>query len=338
MRTVIPPVLLVASLVVVPANASAQENSLKKMVLAEYPAALRELESRFARASGLVRAVREDKSRPDRRRKDSLYLFDSMRPRMARVRIQRPTPGPNGGTIKVFCYSTDYSFLLQRGGEKREYYIMSLEKGANNSSHIKMSMYPLLDYYLDAPYVMDGFPLITVFNDPKFSLVSVSPVIEKHKNMLRLVFNWPLVTDRLAGGGYDGSLLVSPAEKWVLHEYEYRPKNGLAIRKGVIDYGEVQVGFPVPKRVVTSVFDIHKKQLREVRTYDFEEFRFVDVPAQEFTLAAFGLPEGVVRPGKVARTSKAGYWFFGLAFVALGVSVAVKSASSRLQKRPPSEH
>jgi len=126
--------------------------------------------------------------------------------------------------------------------------------------------------------------------------------------------------------------LASAREKWVLYEYEYRPKNGLAIRKGVIDYGEIQDGFPVPKRLVTSVFDTRKKALRAGTTYDFEEFRFVDLPEREFTLAAFGLPEGVLRPSRVARTSQTGYWLLGLAFMALAGSVALKYASSRRRR------
>jgi hypothetical protein len=61
------------------------------------------------------------------------------------------------------------------------------------------------------------------------------------------------------------------------------------------------------------------------------EFRFVDVPDSDFTLQAFGIPEQVARPAKVAaRGRELGYWFFGLSIAALVLAVTAKSASSRL--------
>ncbi len=143
--------------------------------------------------------------------------------------------------------------------------------------------------------------------------------------MLKIDFEYP----SKRGGRYEGSLLVSPEEKWTL--YEYRQTRGAGLRKGTISYEGSHSGFPIPKRVTHSAFKLAQQKLEQVETFDFQDIRFSDLPEREFTLAAFGFPD-VLKPATTLRASHTGYWLVGLALLSLSVAIAFKVASTRLQK------
>ena len=84
--------------------------------------------------------------------------------------------------------------------------------------------------------------------------------------------------------------------------------------------------------MVRQSLDVVANKLLGTSTYEFEGFGFADVPDQEFTVSAFGIPESVSHPAKVARSRGLGYWFLGFALIALAAAVAFKIASSRLSR------
>jgi hypothetical protein len=317
-----------------PAQGADADGALKRKVLAEYPAALRELSSRFARASGSVKYTTENRLKAGSEPEQLLVTFASRRPAMWKIQTERLTPAPRAGNTGVRCFNESYYFTLAKERQAREYRITSVDTRENLSLRQRGAWGRFLDAYVDAPLRMDRLRLTEAFADPNFSVRSVSPVAGQQKGMLRIAFDWGLPALKSAGGGFEGWLLVSPEQKWVVREYEFRSKNGVGVHKGVLEYGDVQDGFPVPKRFTKSTFSVPRNLSTMVETYDFQEFRFVDLPAEDFTLAAFGFPESALRPGKVARTNNAPYWFFGAAFMALAVCVALRWASSRLRRAP----
>jgi hypothetical protein len=327
---VVPTLLALGVLLFTPMIGSAHDDSLMKLVLSEHPRAITELKLRFERTSGSVRVEHTARRRSGGTPEKFLASFDLMAARAARVRLL-PEAGPNAGAAIVICRNSEYSFVLRRPMGAGEYAIRDLSAAAD-AQRIDGAISRYLARGLEAPYRMDWIQLSAAYDTPGFSLRSVSRSSENGSGLLKLAFYLPTPTIKSSGGGQEGWLLVSPQEKWALRAYEFHPLSGTAVVAGTVEYGERQNGFPTPMRVVGSVRDTSKNAVTEAWTYDFEHFRFGDSPEREFTLTAFGLPEGAARPSRVARSQGLGYWFLGSAAAALAIAVGLRIASSRLER------
>lgn len=197
-----------------------------------------------------------------------------------------------------------------------------------------------LSVFLRAPFAVP-IAMKSLITLPRFSVREVSPVVRDGKQLLRVVFDAPADPPAeprkgaVVTGGIEGSLLVSPEEKWVLYAYECRSKNDkIFLYNGTVDYQGSSDGFPIPKRAACrTVMKRPTGESVQTETYDFLEFRFADLPDKDFTLAAFGIPEQVLAPSKVARRGRLGYLFLGLAVVALAAALFFRIALSRIGRR-----
>jgi hypothetical protein len=92
-------------------------------------------------------------------------------------------------------------------------------------------------------------------------------------------------------------------------------------------------GFPVPKRVtrgrLTKAAD---SEISNTDVYEFLDLRFADLPDEELTLAAFGLPEAAAGSPIATRTRGLGYLFLCLSLAALVAALVFKIASSRIKR------
>ena len=133
---------------------------------------------------------------------------------------------------------------------------------------------------------------------------------------------------------YDGWILVEPEKKWVLREYELGHRK--QVIRGLVEYGDPQDGFPLPKRVVIKGFPRGSSEPTFIQIFTFEDLRFVDVPDGEFTLAAFGLPE-LGQPGRSRSryANRTVFWLLGAALVSLVLAVALKYYSGTSRRTPP---
>ena len=188
-------------------------------------------------------------------------------------------------------------------------------------------MFVLLFRYLDAPFI--PFFVSLLITDEAFSVRAVSRVVGEQGRMLKVDFaSKPTTKGQREMHGW---LVVSPEQAWVLRSYEFSNSLGTTYA-GTIEYGEVQRGVPVPKRVVHTVRPPGGGSNGMRTEYNFDEISLVDdVPDRDFTLAAFGFPE----PGspKPRRTGRPALWLFVFACVAMAAAVALKSAASRLQRK-----
>ena len=126
----------------------------------------------------------------------------------------------------------------------------------------------------------------------------------------------------------------SPEKKWVLREYELGYSKA-AIR-GQVEYGDIQDGFPVPKRVVVELMDRRSRAPVYVHDFTFEDLRLVDPPDREFTLAAFGLPElGQPGPSRSRFANRTVVLLLGAAVASLLVAIVLKYYAGTLRRRPP---
>jgi hypothetical protein len=325
-----------------PARGEGNEELLKKRFLSEYPAAMEAWERRFSRAQGVVRLTEHRTSTYHDTRKEDLsrsrvhtYSFKYKLPDMASV-VEALEKEGKVWVQHVRGYNKEYSFSLRKKEDAKEFSVQSLEAKGPDYPSIPIA----LRTYLFSPYSAH-VPLKSIISRPSFSVQSVSPVSRDGKSLLKIVFDCPIDPPKnarkgsLPTGGLEGTLLLSPEEKWVLYEYECRVKKGVArTYKGTVDYQLTSVGFPIPKRVTHHSSLNHPDVDRvDTLTYECQEFRFADEPDESFTLAAFGISEDVVRPSTRASGSWLGYCLLGVALAALALAVCFKIASSRLLKR-----
>jgi hypothetical protein len=332
-RTFVAFVLCLPALMLEAAPAErADDASLREMFLRDYPQALKTLESRLSNAKGVVKRseVRGNKARTIV--SSRTLTFECKLPYMARVVSDGETTVTKSD-VKTSthigsapCYNRDYSFELSREGANNDWSVSSFDSDPTAKSRMEnIVMYPFLYKYLNAPFSLVGWRLSSLLSEERFSVRAVSRVRDGDKQMLRVEFDRR--PDAKGREGFHGWFVVSPDEAWVVRSFEYMDelKNS---GRGTVEYGAVQRGVPVPKRVV---HDQRGRAANLEATYDFEEISLVDVPDRDFTLAAFGLPE-------LAQSSRASArgpapWLFVLSFLAAAVAMVLKMASSRIQKK-----
>jgi hypothetical protein len=198
----------------------------------------------------------------------------------------------------------------------------------------------LLRPYLWMPYA-NRFANDTLLSNPRFVIRDVSNFEFHGRDLLKVDFDFfkdppseerrKVVSDSKL---FEGFFLVCPGQKWVLYEYEWRAKTGdpQYVFKGDVEYQGTLDDFPIMKRVTRRRLRLPGREVAQTQTYDFLEFLFTDVPEQEFTLSAFGIPEAVSQPAEVTRSNRLGHWFLGLSVVALGAAVLSRFALSRLKR------
>ena len=124
-------------------------------------------------------------------------------------------------------------------------------------------------------------------------------LVKNGKNLLRVEFDRPNAEGREVPkfardfGGFEGFFVVCPDEKWVLYEYECREKKGprQSAFTGTVEYEGTRDGHPVPKRAIRQTLRLPERDVINTTLIEFVDFRFADVPDQDFTLSAFGIAE-----------------------------------------------
>ena len=123
--------------------------------------------------------------------------------------------------------------------------------------------------------------------NPSFKVKSVTPRVKDGLNLAHVEFtieypNEPpgMTTERYSRGWFD----AIPDRGWVIREGVVGSATRPEATAFKIDYEGSQDGFPLPKRV-TSYAPLAR------RIVEFDQIRHGTVPENEFTPAAFGLPE-----------------------------------------------
>lgn len=327
--------LLVASLAN-SARAQDDEERLKKRFLSECPDAIKAWQAQCSKVEGVIRQTSDDPGRKTTPRTESLFSFKCNLPEMVLTSI---STDPNGQREEaVGGINKDYSFSLTKRGSASDFALRSLEPTSGSQRAARNSPANSIKPILWVPYAaMSLSPKFLA--EPRFAVRRISTVTRDDRSLLRVEFDLPggPLTDaqkKTASdpGRLEGYFLFSPDEKWVLYEYECREtrvgrRQGLY--RGTVEYQGTANGFPIPRRAARQVLKLPGGDVLEAHTFDFLEFRFVDVPHSEFTVSAFGVPEAVSQPAKPANSGRSGYWLLALAAVTLAAAVFFKVAASR---------
>jgi len=309
-------------------DAPSEDELLRRTILLEYPKALRELEAFYTTAAGEVLATERRPLSKKSPVTTTIYRFASCAPDMAMVakRSSATSFDPGDDAETVVCCNKSYSFSLSKSPGKSEFAIRLLTK---DREAIGARLQNRLDPYLKAPFELLLLPVRTIMEQPGFSIRSAAWRERDGKRLLSIDFDCPMEKNRQ--GGYEGTLLVAPAQKWALIEYELRFKKGDGLRVGAIEYEGAVDGFPVPKRVSHSGLKTADRTPIKVATFELKGVRFERLPEKEFTLSAFGLPEIDVVNRR--RRGGAEYWLVGASLVALAIAGMFWIASARARRR-----
>ncbi|MGO9922023.1 MAG: hypothetical protein ACLQIB_45915 [Isosphaeraceae bacterium] len=311
-------------------SGNALDESLRTAVRVEYPRALKDLEAFYGAAAGEVLAT---ETAPRSKRSPvttTIYRFASVAPEFASVTMRRLDKQSDQQKMPqaVFCRNKTYSFILQRAPGRAEF---SLRQLAKDKKAAAGPLHNNLERYLDAPFSFEHRTVRWVVEQPEFSIRSVAEMARDGKRALSIHFGCPFRDSRQTE--YEGKLVVLPDEKWVAVEFEYlwKDKQGAFLHRGEIEYEGASEGFPIPKRVIHSIFKPDNPTPLGVKTYEFSNMRFGPLPEKEFTLSAFGLPE----IDAVSRRRAGGmeYWLIGAAILALSIAVMLWKASAWVRSR-----
>lgn len=314
------------------ARGQGADDLLKAKFLAEYPKALEAWRAKIATAEAVVKQT-EDVVQGKPAARMFLYTVKCSLPYSA-VSVQS-LEKDGVREERAIGYNEKYLFSLVRTGEQKEFAIEKFEARVPDLDLRRLT--GPVKFYLIFPYNTEGF-ITNVVNKPGFALRSVSPVRRDGKDLLRVTFGFVADEKKLktipgrhgAYSGIDVSLVLSPEERWVLYEYGWRLRGYTEELRGTVEYQGTVDGFLIPKRATRTHFDTAANKVTESSRFEFVQFNFAKAPDSAFTVSAFGVPEPVAKPLKVARSGSHVYWFLGLGVAALAAAVVFKAVSSRL--------
>ena len=183
----------------------------------------------------------------------------------------------------------------------------------------------MFDSLLRSPFSFLSEPISRTMSSGALSIEGITRVESQGRECLKI--NYRVDSSRLewegtakaaskAGWGR-GWIVVSPDDGWVIHEFVTFPENSperRAVKR--ITYGVKEHGITVPTRVENLA--AHRLSVLEIET-----LRHGQTPANEFTLAHYGLPN-LDEPSTKTYQSRLGYWFVALGLLALGLVGALK--------------
>jgi len=300
----------------------------------------------FARSGGRARLIR--KQDPSALKGPESAAHD---PATA-VTVKR---GASAGSARetVACFNKRYAFLLSRAAPSEPYAVRSF---GNDISEARTVIDRFLGKGVDSAWHAGGVTLKDILSLPGHSLDRVSEQpSEDGKGLLRIDFSVHRASGRASVRGLylmSGWFLVSPENHWALKRFELlfalpdaAPGSG-SRNVGDIEYGGEDAGFPLPRKVTLRTYGFAGPEVKGAKetsahataelvkeeVYEFEGLRLGAVPPDEFTTAAFGLPD-LTEGRNRSRATQPVFWIFVLGLLLLSVSVALRYYAKRHQRR-----
>ena len=218
--------------------------------------------------------------------------------------------------------NSEYTFLIERSKTSKLWKI-------NRLTRDKKYMETLIETYAKPLFVshsIDGQDLAWTAAQPGFRVNKLTPVKENGLDLVVLDFN-SSAYQRKDYQIRSGRVWLEPAKRWAVHRFDLELfLDAPATSSGKVEYDGQVEGYSVPK---SYVFDYKAKEtdqglFHKRRSTSFELSKGV-VPAAEFRLPAYGLPEPFDSPRR--STWPAWMWPVLLAIICLAISASLKIAA-----------
>jgi hypothetical protein len=224
--------------------------------------------------------------------------------------------------------SSGSSFRLSRTDKDHRWIVEEFTGRTNNK--VPTAAAPPSLPFLGAPLRCVYLDMPTILELPTFHLEGTDEILEGGEKLLRLKVRYQY--GRLSP--HEGWILVAPEKSWAIREYRISSgrKDGRdVIWAGKVEYGRSVDGVPIPKRALYTI-PISQGQGVRVDECIFEEFVPGPTPREEFTLAAFGLPE-LGKPESNRYSAHSRLWLLLAAVVCLALGVGLRMLSRREERR-----
>ncbi len=236
---------------------------------------------------------------------------------------------------KVFAANPQYIFTLQRKAPSASWVLTGVDKVTVDK--IASVVVRRINMAFDKVAMLtrlNSVGLAEAVREPDFSVQRVRPRQRNGEELVEVVFESPHVLKDLSQRDYNstqgGSMVLDPKRFWCVRGLDLNLKTGVASGTYKLSVElDPSTTFPLPKRCI-ALEEYALNSGGQVRLKHESEFSLT-VPArppadEEFTLAAFGLPE------PFDTTPKGTRWYFWLAAAAI-VCFAGGAVLRRVRRR-----
>lgn len=310
----------------------AADDELKQRFLAEAPEAWNQYRVRAEHIQGAVRFTQMERGRSERALRSDERQIKSFG-RNALVMTERVNRDSEGLTTAVGVNS-DYAFRLQFDSDTQQWILTDLDRDIQDLERSSLAKDPrelALGHVCRGMRVL-GTWLPEMIADPGFRVHQVTTAERDDTQLVRIEFDYEPqqpANNPVRGG----AILLDPSRYWLIREAEVRAF-WMPGDEGIItieaEYADDEVNsFPLLTRYVAHVdSQLSGDRAEEAGTsevhhdwvWDFDLRELEKASEQEFTLAAFGLPEPSDR---LDAGSQGGAWGTILVLVNLCFLVAI---------------
>ncbi len=191
-------------------------------------------------------------------------------------------------TCRLECFRGKDWFRLHRGSEGEPWRVSGIGEDAKAAAQQQVWFDSGATRYADAPLRLIGGGVEEYLDGPNYKLVGVDQAAAS-EGALRIQIEDTRKTEG-AGVGPDVSVVVLPLHQRVVSDFDIKlrkRKNPAAKRH--VDY-DFTAEYPTPTRINESYYLTDTKFASTVTTVIFREFEYASTPANEFTLAYYGIP------------------------------------------------
>ncbi len=252
-----------------------QTNSLKKKIPQDYEPAAKKLEAFYTniRMRGkIVHWWKENNQYIEYMANGPLLRLKSVYDELGEF----VSVANNKGSFYLIKKNNGNGFQLREAGNPDLYQDMA--QGIRSSAILPF-----------APFCFNNTTIIDFFKHSNDGLKDVITINREGKTFVKVVFEWPTVPNKPMIMNLIW-LIFSPDDCWALHEY-YLGAVGVRVADCcLITYENKLDGIPLVKKIERWRVDGEGKHHKELSA-EVSEILPGSVPGEEFTLAAFGIPE-----------------------------------------------
>jgi hypothetical protein len=235
--------------------------------------------------------------------------------------------GPNKSEAVAEGFNPSYSFRLKRPNPHSGWVITQLNvlgQTSTFSDEQRQLQESLLQDVCDCLRLNLWLP--TLIHDPDFKITAVKPQEIDGLPVIRFDFDYPKPDKDYPHKGAmhikGGWMVIDPEHDWILRDYlvlTSRPekffiRKTYQIRQGTNNH-------PIITHHTLQVVSTGAKPFESIGKGEWETVEQSDVPLEEFTLSAFGLPEP---PGIQVHGSRLHLWIALVGIVCLGIAAVIR--------------
>ena len=189
-----------------------------------------------------------------------------------------------------------YGFELRRQTPTAPWTVVQIDGDLSNGMKFGLGSPPdeAVIYWSTCPTTLALIPYFSWggIKDPNFTLNKVTSVTRNERQAVKVEFAYRSPADKPRIPSLNGWVLYDPQRFWVIHEYnvqvEWTSSGVKASTVATYEYEVTADGLPIPKQVIQRFTPVGGVDRESRFEFDLKES---NVPENDFTLSAFGLPE-----------------------------------------------